>query len=83
MLLSEIMRVTGLPKGQGGPACGTRYDLSETCSRCGTGARQISGLWLKPSDVPEQGHMFATLHGEILISRDLAQLLRSAGVSIF
>lgn len=75
------MRVTGLPHGQGGPACGTRYDLSEACPRCGTGARQVSGLRLKPSEVPEQGHVVATLHGEVVISSAVAQLFRNGGVS--
>ncbi len=70
-------------KGLGGPTYGTRYDLSEACPRCGTGARQVSPLVLDRAEIPKGGHIFRTLDRDILISPELGQSLRDAGVSGF
>ena len=63
-----------------GPRCGTRYDLSNACPLCGTGAIQVSPLFLNPAGVPGKGHIFQTVDHEKLVSLQLAQALAQAGI---
>jgi len=69
------------PKGQGGPTHGTQYDLSRACRHCGTGARQVSALVLKPFEVEKKGDITQTLDNEVLISPSLADLLREERIT--
>jgi hypothetical protein len=73
--------VSSRPRGTGGPALGTRYDLSEACENCGSGAKQVSELILDTEEVPTQGEIFETLSGEILVSSDLGQELARENIS--
>jgi hypothetical protein len=65
--------VVRAPRGLGGPAYGTEYDLESACPSCGTGATQRTALVLRASDPPRQATTFETLTGEILIRADLAR----------
>ena len=73
--------VTRLEKGDGGPSHGTRYDLSDACPRCGTGARQVSPLVVRADEVEASGDVTRTLHGEVLLSPAFAAALGKAGVT--
>jgi hypothetical protein len=68
-------------RGYGGPKYGTKYDLSQACPRCGTGAIQLSPLHLNPAEIPASGSAFRTLDGEILFSLYLGRILNSANIS--
>ena len=69
------------PIASGGPRFGTTYDLSTACPRCGTGAVQTSPLKLALAGLPKQGHLARTCIGQTLVNFQLAEALRSAGVS--
>ena len=78
-LLQFLVRTS--EKGYGVPYYGTKYDLSQACPRCGSGARQTSPLVLKRSDTPSRGDIFQTMDYEYLVSPALAQGLREARLS--
>lgn len=71
--------VTLEPVGYGGPTYGTQYDISEACSVCGSGARQISPLILKAEDLPAKERVAATYDGEILFPEKVAKRLIDSG----
>lgn len=53
-----------------GPKNGTKYDLSNACPSCGTGARAVGPRFLKLAKVPKY-EIFQTLDGEVFISEKL------------
>ena len=72
------------PKGYGGrPAYGNEYDLSTGCRRCGTGARRVSPLYLKASDLSGDAsrNVVETGAGEILIHVTVADAFRAQAVT--
>ncbi len=78
-LLQIIVRTA--ERGDLGPKYGTEYDMSHACPLCGTGAIQTSPLYLKPSEIPGKGTIFQTYDHEKLVSLEVANALKSAGVS--
>jgi len=77
------MLVRRAPRGLGGPAHGTEYDLSAACPCCGTGAVQVSPLVVRRSDVPGRGGVVETAHGEIVVSVETAEAFRDvSGVEL-
>jgi hypothetical protein len=68
-------------KGYGGPKYGTTYDFSAACPKCGSAARQVSPLKVKPSELAKDGLVAATLTGEILLSDELVHRFNQARVS--
>jgi hypothetical protein len=62
-------------RGVGGPAHGTKYDLSNACPLCGTGAIQTSSLILTPNQFPKRARMFQTMYHEYLVSSELMEVL--------
>ena len=62
----------------GGPRFGTKYDLSASCSNCGSGAIPLGPRFLKLKRIPKR-QIFQTLDGEILVSDDVASALRTVG----
>ena len=56
------------------PESGTQYDFETGCPCCGTGSRQVSGLFLE-GKLPEQAGLIETETGEWLLSDRIAQLL--------
>ena len=63
-------------KGGTDPRDGTAYVLDKTaCSACGTGARQVSGLRLKKSDLPAKSAIGLTFSDWILIRDDVVKKL--------
>lgn len=61
--------------GETGPRFGTQYDLTDACPRCGTGAKQISPLDVRPSDFAKTRHIVTTYCDEVLFSKALADFL--------
>ena len=72
-----LLTVRRAPKGMGGPTYGTRFDMSPACPRCGTGARQVSPLVLRPSDMNPSRHLMETLDREILVSPAVREVIVS------
>ncbi len=58
-----------------GQECGTIYDESEVCPRCGAGAKQVSDLVLDLRKVPKSKDIASTISDEIIISERLAEAL--------
>lgn len=63
----------------GGPASGTKYDLTLACKVCGTGAEQIGPLVLRGLR-SARFRMFSTLDDEILCDADLAKAIEDHGL---
>lgn len=63
--------------GDGGTSYGTKFDLSDACPVCGTGARQIGPLRLKASEIPRTGQLFQTLDHEYLFAPQACEHLAS------
>lgn len=79
--LLEVYSVRPADKGSVGPKYGTEYDMSHACPLCGTGAIQTSPLYLNPSEIPRKGAIFQTYDHEKLVSLEVANALKSAGVT--
>ncbi|HUG13552.1 MAG TPA: hypothetical protein VMM78_00925 [Thermomicrobiales bacterium] len=80
-----LLSIVRAPKGAGGPTYGTEYDLRSGCSKCGSGSEQISALYLKASDLPSKAPIVETMHGDIVVSTDIARQLEavmSAGLEL-
>jgi hypothetical protein len=72
------LQVTSSPSGLGGPTYGTQYDLTRGCPRCGTGAPQVSALYLRAKDAPRRGDVWQTLDQEVLVRPAIRDLLEGA-----
>jgi hypothetical protein len=59
-----------------GPAAGTRYDLGDACSVCGTGARQIGPLKVKAKRAIEKLDIILTLDRDVLLSARVGEELQ-------
>jgi len=69
--------LTSQAEVRGGPAYGTKFDLSGACERCGTLARQISPLITDTSAIPSEWRFTLTLDREFLVSSEVADSFRS------
>ncbi len=67
----------------GGPRMGTKYDMSDACKRCGTGARQTSAMIIDGKDLHElEGRRAAaTPYNDILVDEKLSKVLAESGVT--
>jgi hypothetical protein len=77
-----LMRITSVfePCGE---ECGTKYDESTACPKCGAGGIQKSTLTLDFRRLPKRADIAATIANERVVSQRLAQLMVDAGVSGF
>lgn len=64
-----------------GEECGTKYDESSACALCGSGARQVSDLFLDTKRIPGKKDISKTIAGEIVVSDRVVRLLRSENIS--
>lgn len=64
-----------------GEECGTKYDESCACSRCGAGAKQIGPLVLDVRRIPKGKHFAKTIAGEIVVSRRIVELFERHAVT--
>ena len=73
--------VNTAPKGDGGPRYGTKYDISEACPQCLSGAEQISPLILNATGISLKKSVAQTYSHEILVSPELAQAFQDEKVT--
>jgi hypothetical protein len=62
-----------------GEDCGTVYDETKACPKCGSGARQVGPLHLELKRIPKRD-IARTLGGEIVVSARLAEQMEAAGI---
>lgn len=63
-----------------GEECGTTYDETTACKRCGAGAEQTSELILDTKRIPKGKDIARTIGGEIVVSRRFADAFREHGL---
>jgi hypothetical protein len=63
-----------------GAMCGTEYDESSACPRCGAGSRQATALHLEPESIPKRD-LSRTIAGEIVISSRLVRAFQTQGIT--
>jgi hypothetical protein len=64
-----------------GEECGTTYDESTACPRCGAGAKQTSSLFLDVKRIPKSKDVCRTIAGEVVVSRRAAELFARHGIT--
>ncbi|HVG57895.1 MAG TPA: hypothetical protein VNA24_05030, partial [Hyalangium sp.] len=63
-----------------GEECGTAYDETTACKRCGVGASQTSALILDTRRIPKGKDIARTIGGEIVVSRRFANAFSEHGL---
>jgi hypothetical protein len=76
-LLHMNVRAVFEPTGE---ECGTTYDETTACKRCGAGADQTSELILDTRRIPKGKDIARTIGGEIVVSRRFAEAFRKHGL---
>lgn len=66
-----------------GEECGTKYDESTACPKCGAGATQVSDLRLDLRKAPKNKDIAGTIANEIIVSQRLAEKMIGAGLTGF
>jgi hypothetical protein len=79
-LLKLVVAATFEPAGE---ECGTKYDESTACPKCGAGAAQVSDLRLDLRKVPNGKEIATTIANEIIVSQRLAERMIDAGLTGF
>ena len=79
-LFKLVVATTFEPPGE---LCGTKYDESTACPKCGAGAVQTSDLWLDLRKVPKGKEIATTIANEIIVSQRLAERMTDAGLTGF
>jgi hypothetical protein len=64
-----------------GEECGTQYDESSTCPRCGAGAQQVGPLFLDIKRIPKGKDFAKSIAGEVVISRRASELFVQHGIT--
>jgi hypothetical protein len=64
-----------------GEECGTIYEESIACPRCGAGAKQTSPLFLDVKRIPKSKDICRTIAGEVVVSRRVAELFARHGIT--
>ncbi len=59
-----------------GEECGTVYDESSACPKCGAGAKQTSKLCLDWRRLPSRRDIAKTIGGELIVSRRFVEITR-------
>lgn len=73
------VRATFEPEGE---RCGTEYDESAACARCGAGARQLNELRLEPGSLPRGKDFARTIaYSEVVVSARLAEAFHEHGMT--
>jgi hypothetical protein len=78
--LKLVVAATFEPAGE---ECGTKYDESTACPKCGAGASQVSDLRLDLRKVPKGKEIATTIANEIILSQRLAERMTDAGLTGF
>lgn len=64
-----------------GEHCGTVYDESKACRKCGAGAEQISPLFLPLSRIPKSKDFSQTIANEMVVSQRFVDLFKDNGMT--
>ena len=64
-----------------GELCGTKYDETTACKRCGAGAKQIGPLILDVKRIPRGKSFAKTIAGEIVVAQHAVDLFKEHGVT--
>lgn len=64
-----------------GEECGTKYDETTACPRCGAGAKQSTPLYLPEKRIPKSKDVSRTIAGEIVVSRQVGELFARHGIT--
>lgn len=64
-----------------GEECGTEYDESIACQRCGAGAKQIGPLFLDVRRVRKGTDFAKTIAGEVVVSQRVVELFSRDGIN--
>lgn len=63
-----------------GEQCGTKYDETSACPRCGAGARQVTPLFLDARSLQTRLDWMRSIAGELIVSQRVADLFRAEDV---
>jgi len=66
-----------------GEECGSQYDESVACAKCGAGARLVGPLFLDLKRIPRKKHISKTIAGEIVVARSVVDVLRRSEIRGF
>lgn len=64
-----------------GELCGTKYDETTACERCGAGAKQIGPLILDVKRIPKGKSFAKTIAGEIVVAQHVVDLFKEQGIT--
>jgi len=64
-----------------GEECGTGYDLSKVCPKCGAGRIQTTPLFLSVGRIPKSKDICRTIGEEIVVSQKLADAIKKAAIT--
>jgi hypothetical protein len=64
-----------------GELCGTKYDETAACERCGAGAKQIGPLIIDVRRIPKGKSFAKTIAGEIVVAQRAVDLFKEHGVT--
>ncbi len=77
-LFSLAINSTFEPAGE---ECGTKYDESTACPKCGAGAKQVAALFLDWKGIPKNKDISRTIAGEIVVSKRLVELFNQQRIT--
>jgi hypothetical protein len=63
-----------------GEECGTKYDETAACSKCGAGAKQEGPLLLDVKRIPKGKDFAKSIAGEVVVSRRVTELFAQHGI---
>jgi len=63
-----------------GEECGTQYDETSACPRCGSGANQVTDLFLDWRRIPKKKDFAITIAREVVVSRRVMDLFLHHGI---
>jgi hypothetical protein len=78
--LFQLMIIPSAHFEPAGEECGTVYDESTACSRCGAGATQVGPLVLDLKRIPKGKDISRTIAGEVVVSKRVVDLFGGNGV---
>lgn len=65
------------------PSFGTKYDMTHACPHCGTGAKQVSPLYIDNTCMPKirKHRAIPTMDRDVLVDGGMAKKLKDAGIT--
>ena len=75
-LLKLVVKKVFEPAGE---ECGTEYDDKTACPVCGSGAKQVTPLFLNGRRLPKKVDFAKTIANEVIVSRRVVEVFQSSG----